>query len=152
MVGSSQKDRKKVDVSVQHECLLNLLPHKIWSSIAMMVASNSIENLFNMQATRKVFLGAASSDAVYKHATMPYKPLACFLLHLDGPERRFLDRYVEVGNVDAILRHGFAEYLRFGRRDKGMELIVRASTEGSVKADYLCSMLLMFDHEDEEDV
>ncbi|XLR14513.1 hypothetical protein S83_042451 [Arachis hypogaea] len=103
MAGSSQKHRKKVDVSVQHECPLNLLPRKIWSSIAMMVASNSIEDLFNMQATCKVFLGAASSDAVYKHATMSYKPLAHFLVHLDQPERRFLDRCVEVGNLDAIL-------------------------------------------------
>ncbi|KAL4350570.1 hypothetical protein AHAS_Ahas10G0155200 [Arachis hypogaea] len=152
MAGSSQKDRKKVGVFVQHECPLNLLPREIWSSIAVMVASNSIEDLFNMQATCKEFLGAASSDAVYKHATMSYKPLAHFLLHLDGPERRFLDRCVEVGNVDAILRHGFVEYLRFGRRDKGMELLARASTEGNVEAGYLCAMLLMFDHEDEEEV
>ncbi|XLT73389.1 hypothetical protein HN873_029815 [Arachis hypogaea] len=83
---------------------------------------------------------------------MSYKSLAHFLLNLDGPERRFLDRYVEVGNVDAIVRHGFAEYLRFGRRDKGMELLARASTEGSVEAGYLSSMLLMFDHKDEEDM
>ncbi|RYQ89665.1 putative F-box protein At1g67623 [Arachis ipaensis] len=152
MAGSSQKDRNKVDVSVQHECPLNLLPREIWSSIATMIASNSIEDLFNMKATCKVFLGVASSDPVYKHATMSYKPLARFLLHLDGPERRFLDRCVEVGNVDAILRHGFTEYLWFGRRDKGMELLARASTEGCVEAGYLCSMLLMFDHKDEEDV
>ncbi|XLR58211.1 hypothetical protein S83_008883 [Arachis hypogaea] len=152
MVGSSQKNIKKVDVFVQHECLLNLLPCEIWSSIATMVTSNSIEDLFNMQVTCKVFMGAAGLDTVYKHATMSYKPLACFLLHLDGPERRFLDCSVEVGNVDAILRHQFTEYLRFGRRDKGMELLAMASTEGSVEAGYLCSVLLMSDHEDEEDV
>ncbi|RYR07000.1 hypothetical protein Ahy_B05g074321 isoform A [Arachis hypogaea] len=68
------------------------------------VTPNSIEDLFNMQATCKVFLGAASSDAVYKHATMSYKPLVHFLVYLDGPERRFLDRCVEVGNMDATLR------------------------------------------------
>ncbi|XP_057740087.1 putative F-box protein At1g67623 [Arachis stenosperma] len=117
-----------------------------------MVASNLIEDLFNMQATCKEFLGAATSDDVYKHATMSYKPLAHFLLHLDGPEKRFLDRCVEVGNVDAILRHGFVEYLQFGHRDKGMELLARASTEGNVEAGYLCPMLLMFDHEEEEEV
>ncbi|XP_057719437.1 putative F-box protein At1g67623 [Arachis stenosperma] len=152
MAGSSEKDSKKVDVSVQHECPLNLLPREIWSIIATMVASNSIEDMFNMQATCKVFLGAARSDAVYKHATMSYKSLARFLLKLDGPERRFLDRCMKVENVDAIVRHGFAEYLWFGRLDKGMELLARASTEGSVEADYLYSMLLMFDHEDEEDM
>ncbi|XLR68506.1 hypothetical protein S83_019178 [Arachis hypogaea] len=152
MAGSSEKDTKKVDVFVQHECPLNLLPREIWSIIATMVTSNSIEDLFNMQATCKVFLGAARSDAVYKHATMSYKSLARFLLNLDGPERRFLDHCVEVENVDAIVRHGFAEYLRFGRLDKGMELLARASTEGSVEAGYLYSMLLMFDHEDEEDM
>ncbi|XP_016186188.1 uncharacterized protein LOC107627889 [Arachis ipaensis] len=83
---------------------------------------------------------------------MSYKLLAHFLLHFDGPERIFLDRCVEVGNMDAIVRHGFAEYLRFGHRDKGMELLAKASTEGSVEAGYLCSMLLIFYHEDEEDV
>ncbi|XP_057733820.1 uncharacterized protein LOC130948992 [Arachis stenosperma] len=108
-----------------------------------MVASNSIEDLFNMQATCKVFLGAASSDAVYKHATMSY---------LDGPERRFFDRCVKVGNVDAILRQGFVEYFQFRRHDKGMELLARASTEGSVEAGYLCAHLLMFGHEEEEEV
>ncbi|XLR03434.1 putative F-box protein At1g67623 [Arachis ipaensis] len=152
MAGSSQKDRKKVDVSIQHECPLNLLPREIWSMIATMVASNLIEDLFNMQMTCKVFLGAASSDAVYKHATMSYKPLVHFLVYLDRPERRFLDRCVEVGNVDAILRQGFMEYFRFGRCDKGMELFARASTEGSVEACYLCATLLLCDHEDEEEV
>ncbi|XLR60626.1 hypothetical protein S83_011298 [Arachis hypogaea] len=83
MARSSQKDRKKMDVSVQHECPLNLLPRKIWSRITTMVASNSIENLFNMQATCKVFLVAASSDAVYKHATMSYKLLVYFFIYLD---------------------------------------------------------------------
>ncbi|XP_057747502.1 uncharacterized protein LOC130966702 [Arachis stenosperma] len=152
MAGSSQKNIKKVDVSVQHECPLNLLPREIWSSIATMVASNLIKDLFNMQVTCKVFLGAAGSDAVYKHATMSYKSLACFLLHLDGPERRFLNCSMEVENVDAILRHGFVKYLWFGRCDKGIELLAMASTEGSVEAGYLCSMLLMSDHEDKEDV
>ncbi|XLR69391.1 hypothetical protein S83_020063 [Arachis hypogaea] len=33
-----------------------------------------------------------------------------------------------------------------------MELLARASTEGSVEAGYLSSMLIMFDHEDEEDM
>ncbi|KAL4390642.1 hypothetical protein AHAS_Ahas03G0165500 [Arachis hypogaea] len=152
MAESPEKDTKKVDVSVQHECPLNRLPREIWSIIATKVASTSIEDLFNMQATCKVFLGAARSDAVYKHAAISYKSLARFLGNLDGPERRFLDCCVEVGNVDAIVRHGFAEYLWFGRRDKGMELLAWASTEGSVEAGYLSSMLLMFDHEDDEDM
>ncbi|KAL4357139.1 hypothetical protein AHAS_Ahas09G0156800 [Arachis hypogaea] len=63
MAESSQKDRKKVDVSVQHECLLNLLPREIWLRISTMVALNLIEDMFNMQATCKVFVRAASSNA-----------------------------------------------------------------------------------------
>ncbi|XP_025616942.1 putative F-box protein At1g67623 [Arachis hypogaea] len=152
MAESSQKDRKKVDVSVQHECLLNLLPREIWLRISTMVALNLIEDMFNMQATCKVFVRAASSNAVYKHATMSYKPLVHFLVYLDRPERRFLDRCVDVGNVDAILRQGFMEYFWLGRRDKGMELLARVSMEGSVEAGYLCATLLLCDHEDEEEV
>ncbi|XP_057755388.1 putative F-box protein At1g67623 [Arachis stenosperma] len=152
MAESSQKDRKKVDVSVQHKYPLNLLPRKIWSRIATMVASNSIEDLFNMQATCKAFLGAASSDAVYKHATMSYKLLVYFLIYLDGPERRFLDRCVEVGNMDAILRQEFMEYFWFDCHDKGMELLARASTKGSIEVSYLCAMCLLCGHEDKDEV
>ncbi|RYQ89668.1 hypothetical protein Ahy_B09g096194 isoform C [Arachis hypogaea] len=151
MAGSSQKDRNKVDVSVQHECPLNLLPREIWSSIATMIASNSIEDLFNMKATCKVFLGVASSDPVYKHATMSYKPLARFLLHLDGPERRFLDRCVEVGNVDAILRHGFTEYLWFGHCIGGMDTLTMAATGGDLEACYMCEMLLLSHTKEDEE-
>ncbi|XP_016194982.1 putative F-box protein At1g67623 [Arachis ipaensis] len=117
-----------------------------------MVTLNSIEDLFNMQAMCKVFLGVASLDAVYKHATMSYKPLVYFLIYLDRPERRFLDRCVEVGNVDAILWQGFMEYFQFDCRDKGMELLSRASTEDSVEAGYLCVMCLLCGHEDKDEV
>ncbi|XP_015969700.1 putative F-box protein At1g67623 [Arachis duranensis] len=151
MAGSSQKGKKRVDISLQHESSLDLLPREIWSCIAPMVASNSIQDLFNMQAMCKVFLGAASSDTVYKRATM-YKPLAHFLSHLNGPERRFLERCAEVGNVDAIFQQGFVDYFPLGLRDKGMELLARAFAEGSVEAGYLCAMLLMYHHEDEEEV
>ncbi|XP_015965449.1 uncharacterized protein LOC107489192 [Arachis duranensis] len=117
-----------------------------------MVTSNAIEDLFNMQATCKVFLSAARSDAVYKHATMSYKPLVRFVLHPDRPKKRFIYRCVEAGNVDAMVRHGLEECIRFCHRNKGMELLARASTEGSVEAGYLRCGLLMCDPDDDEDM
>ncbi|RYQ83215.1 uncharacterized protein LOC107620247 [Arachis ipaensis] len=101
------------------------------------VASYSIHDLFNMQATCKVFLDAGSSDAVYQHSTMWQIRLVSFLFYLDRPERRFLDRCVEAENADTILRQEMTEYFWIGRRDIGMELLDRASTEGSVESGYL---------------
>ncbi|KAL4322150.1 hypothetical protein AHAS_Ahas14G0181700 [Arachis hypogaea] len=70
MAGTSKKNRKKKNVSVEYECPLNLLPRDIWVRIATKIASNSIQDLFTMQVTYKVFLAAARSDPVYKHVTM----------------------------------------------------------------------------------
>ncbi|XLR13227.1 uncharacterized protein LOC107632322 [Arachis ipaensis] len=152
MAGSSKTNRKEGNVPIEHECPLNLLPRDIWVRIATKVASNSIHHLFNMQASCKVFLDAASSEAVYQHATMRVIPLVSFLFYLDRPERRFLDRCVEAENMDAILRQGLTEYFWIVRRGIGMELISRASMEGSVEAGYLSAMLLPCDHENEEEV
>ncbi|RYR08997.1 uncharacterized protein LOC107640701 [Arachis ipaensis] len=152
MAGSSKTIRKEGNMPVEHECPLNLLPRDIWVRIATKVASNSIHDLFNMQATCKVCLDAASSEAVYQHAMMWYIPLVSFLFYLDRPERRFLDRCIEAENVDAILWQGLAEYFWIARRGIGMELLFRASTEGSIDAGYLFAMLLLCDHEDEEEL
>ncbi|XP_057747378.1 putative F-box protein At1g67623 [Arachis stenosperma] len=152
MAGSSKINRKKGNVPAEHECQLNLLPRDIWVRIAAKVASNSIHDLFNMQASCKVFLDAASSEAVYQHATMRVIALVSFLFYLDRPKRRFLDRCVEAGNADAILRLGLIEYFWIACRGIRMELLARASTEGSVEAGYLFAMLLLCDHEDEEKV
>ncbi|XLR19250.1 hypothetical protein S83_047162 [Arachis hypogaea] len=135
MVGSSKINRKEGNVPVEHECLLNLLPRNIWVRIATKVASNSIHDMFNMQASCKVFLDAASSETVYQHVTMRVIPLVSFLFYLDWPERRFIDRCIEAGNADAILRQGLTEYFWIGRRGIGMELLSRAWMEVSVEAE-----------------
>ncbi|KAL4275391.1 hypothetical protein AHAS_Ahas20G0102500 [Arachis hypogaea] len=110
MARSSKTNKKKGNVPVEHEYPLNLLPRDIWVRIATKVASNSIHDLFNMQATCKVFLDAASTEAVYQHATMWYIPLVSFLFYFDRSERGFLDRCVEEGNTNVILRQGLTEY------------------------------------------
>ncbi|RYR65675.1 hypothetical protein Ahy_A03g011602 isoform A [Arachis hypogaea] len=56
-------------------CPLTLLPREIWERIAARVASASIHDLFNMQATCKVFLDAARSPPVYKVASMTDIPV-----------------------------------------------------------------------------
>ncbi|RYR38581.1 hypothetical protein Ahy_A09g043638 [Arachis hypogaea] len=84
MAGSSKTNRQNGNVPVEHECPLNLLPRDIW-------------------ATCKVFLDAASSEAVYQHTKMWYILLVSFLFYLDRLERKFLDRCIEAGNTDAIL-------------------------------------------------
>ncbi|RYR14053.1 hypothetical protein Ahy_B04g070722 isoform A [Arachis hypogaea] len=152
MVGSSKINRKEGNVPVEHECPLNLLPRNIWVRIATKVASNSIHDMFNMQASCKVFLDAASSETVYQHVTMRVIPLVSFLFYLDWPERRFIDRCIEAGNADAILRQGLTEYFWIGRRGIGMELLSRAWMEVSVEAGYLSAMLLLCDHENEEEM
>ncbi|XLR10049.1 hypothetical protein S83_037987 [Arachis hypogaea] len=152
MAGSSKTNRKEGNVRVEHECPLNLLTRDIWVKIATKVASNSIHDLFNMQASCKVFLDAASSEAVYQHVTMRVIPLVSFLFYLDRPERRFIDRCVEAGNADAILRQGLTEYFWIAGRGIGMELLSRAWTEGCVEAGYLYAMLLLCDHGKEKEM
>ncbi|RYQ84139.1 uncharacterized protein LOC107620602 [Arachis ipaensis] len=152
LAGSSKTNRKEGNVPVEHECPLNLLPRDIWVRIATKVASNSIRDLFNMQASCKVFLDAASSEAVYQHVTMRVIPLVSFLFYLDRPERRFIDRCVEAGNADAILRQGLTKYFWIVRHGIGMELLSRAWREGSIEAGYLSAMLLLCDHENEEEM
>ncbi|XLU70986.1 hypothetical protein S245_030039 [Arachis hypogaea] len=95
MAGISKKNRKKRNVLVEYEFLLNLFPYNIWVRIATKIASNSIQELFHMQATCKVFLDAAMSDAVYKYATMWYLLLVSSSYYFDRPERRFIDRCVK---------------------------------------------------------
>ncbi|XLR06820.1 uncharacterized protein LOC107646543 [Arachis ipaensis] len=152
MDGASKARRKERDVPVEYECPLNILSRDIWVRIASKVASNSIRDLLSMQATCKVFLDACTSDAVYQHATMWQIRLVSFLFYLDRAEKRFLDRCVEMGNADAILRQGLTEYFWIGRRGIGMELLARAATEGSVESGHLFAMLLLCEHEDEEEV
>ncbi|RYR61676.1 hypothetical protein Ahy_A04g018880 isoform B [Arachis hypogaea] len=90
------------------------------------------------------------SDVVYKHMTMWYIPLVSFLFYFCRPERRFVDHCVEAGNPDAILWHEMTEYFWIAHRVLGMDLLTRVATEGIVEASYLCAMLLLCNHEDEE--
>ncbi|RYR61998.1 hypothetical protein Ahy_A04g019284 [Arachis hypogaea] len=123
MAGTSKASRKERDVR-----------------IATKVASNSIRDLLSMHATCKGFLEAGTSDAVYQHAMMWQIRLVSFLFCLDRPQRRFLDRCVESGNADAILRQGLTEYFWIGRRGIGMELLARAAMDGNVESGYLFAM------------
>ncbi|RYQ89664.1 hypothetical protein Ahy_B09g096194 isoform B [Arachis hypogaea] len=162
MVGGSMKNRKKRNaaksirekgtVSLEYECPMNLLSRDIWVRIATKVASYSIKDLFNMQETCKVFLGAARSNAVYKEASMLELPIASFLYYYGRPEHSFIECCAEAGNTDAIHRQELMEYFWIARRGIGMELLSKASTEGSVEAGYLSTMLLLCDHENEEEV
>ncbi|RYQ90356.1 uncharacterized protein LOC107615424 [Arachis ipaensis] len=133
MTGTYKTNKKKGNIPVEYECPLNILPRNIWVRIATKVASNSIHDLFNMQATCKVFLDAGSSDAVYQHATMWQIRLISFLFYLDRPERRFLDRCMEARNADVILRQGLTEYFWIDHCGIEMELLARASMEGNIE-------------------
>ncbi|KAL4315245.1 hypothetical protein AHAS_Ahas15G0165800 [Arachis hypogaea] len=53
--------------------------------------------------------------------------------------------YLDAANSDA----GLTEYFWIFCCDLGMDLLARASMEGSVEAGYLCAMLLLCDHKDE---
>ncbi|KAL4381663.1 hypothetical protein AHAS_Ahas04G0156000 [Arachis hypogaea] len=83
MDGTSKNNRKIRNEVIEYESPLDLQPYDIWVKIAMKVASNSVQELFQIKATRKVFLDAASFDAVYKHATMWYLPQGDFSYFFD---------------------------------------------------------------------
>ncbi|XLR58341.1 hypothetical protein S83_009013 [Arachis hypogaea] len=143
MAGSSQKDKTKLEVSIQHECLPNLLPLEIWSSIATMVASNSIEDLFNMQASCRFFASACNSDAVYRHALVSVLPIACFLDYSGTPAMTFLCRCARAQNPAAMLRVGMSHLFWCGHRRGGMRTLTEAAELGDVEACYIAAMLLL---------
>ncbi|XLT24782.1 hypothetical protein HN873_056074 [Arachis hypogaea] len=143
MDGSSQKDKTKLDVSIQHECLANLLPLEIWSIIAPMVASNSIEDLFNMQATCSLFASACNSDVVYRHALVSVLPIACFLDYSGMPAMTFLRRCARAQNPAAMLRVGMSHLFWCGHRRGGIRTLTEAVELGDVEACYISAMLLL---------
>ncbi|KAL4374067.1 hypothetical protein AHAS_Ahas05G0144700 [Arachis hypogaea] len=93
--GRKRKAANKVGgkgtISVECECPMNLLPRDIWVRIATRAALYSIKDLFNMQVSCKVFLGAARSDAIYKEASMMELPIASFLDNYGLPKHRFVE-------------------------------------------------------------
>ncbi|RYR46898.1 uncharacterized protein LOC127740512 [Arachis duranensis] len=113
MVGTSKKNKKNIKkgtVSVEYQCPLNLLLCDMWVKIAMNVAPNSIQDLFNMQATCKVFLDAARSDFVYKHASMLELRIASFLYYACRPAKRFIYCYARAENLVALLWVGMIDF------------------------------------------
>ncbi|XP_025652622.1 uncharacterized protein [Arachis hypogaea] len=153
MAGGSMKNKKKKNVaktirekgtvSVEYEYPLNLLPHDIWVRIAMTVALYSIKDLFNMQATCKVFLDAARYDAVYKEASMLELLIVSFLYYYGRPEHRFIECCAEAGNPVALLRVGMTEFVWIGHCDSGMDTLTMATTGGDLETCYMCAMLLL---------
>ncbi|RYR61995.1 hypothetical protein Ahy_A04g019279 [Arachis hypogaea] len=113
-------------------CPLTLLPRKMWERIAAMVASASIHDLFNMQATFKVFLDAARSSAVYKVASMAEIPVVFGYDMEDRPEDGFLYKSAHAGNPAAIFR--------MGRHVGGCDTLFEAADAGDVQAHYMCAM------------
>ncbi|RYQ83010.1 hypothetical protein S83_069584 [Arachis hypogaea] len=143
MAESSQKDKTKLDVSIQHECLANLLPLEIWSIIAPMVASNSIEDLFNMQATCRLFASACNFDAVYRHALVSVLPIACFLDYSGTPAMTFLRRCARARNPAAMLHVRMSHLFWCGHRRGGIRTLTEAAELGDVEACYISAMLLL---------
>ncbi|XLT33279.1 hypothetical protein S245_064394 [Arachis hypogaea] len=124
-------------------CPLTLLPREIWKRIAARVASASIQDLFNMQATCKVFLDAARSSAVYKVASMAELPVVFGYALEDRPEDGFLYRSARAGNPAAIFRVGIREFCWMGRHVAGVGTLLEATDAGDVQARYMCAMLLL---------
>ncbi|XLR51077.1 uncharacterized protein [Arachis hypogaea] len=124
-------------------CPLTLLPHEIWERIAARVASASIQDLFHMQATCKVFLDAARSSAVYKVASIAELPVAFGYDFEERPEDGFLYRSVRVGNSAAIFRVGMREFCWMGRHVAGVDTLLEAADTGDVQASYMCAIPLL---------
>ncbi|RYQ81472.1 hypothetical protein S83_014404 [Arachis hypogaea] len=143
MAGSSQEDKTKLEVSIQHECLPSILPLELWSSIATMVASNSIEDLFNMQASCRLFAAACNSDAVYRHALVSVLPIGCFLDYSGMPAMTFLRRCARARNPAAMLCVGMSHLFWCGHRRGGMRTLTEAADLGDVEACYIAAMLLL---------
>ncbi|XP_016200163.1 uncharacterized protein LOC107641171 [Arachis ipaensis] len=123
-------------------CPLTLLPREIWERIAARVASASIHDLFNMQATCKVFLDAARSSAVYNVASMAELPVVFGYDLEDRPEDGFLYKSARAGNPAAIFRIGMREFFWMGREVGGCDTLLEAADAGDVQARYMCKNLL----------
>ncbi|KAL4314247.1 F-box protein At2g35280-like [Arachis hypogaea] len=151
MGGTSKRNRKKRNIAVSYQCPSNILPRDIWVRIATKVASNSIKDLFNMQASCKLFLDPWRSDTVYKHALMLDLLIASFLYYYDRPEKSFIDCCAEAGNPAALLRVGMIDFVWIGHCISGMDTLSMAATGGDVEACYFCAMLLLSHGKEDEE-
>ncbi|RYR20158.1 uncharacterized protein LOC107633139 [Arachis ipaensis] len=149
-VREGKKETIKGRLSAECDSPLNLLPLDLWVRIASMVAAGRIQDLFNMQATCTVFLDAARSPVVYKVTSMSVYPIASYFYFVDRPDKRFLYRCADTGNLVAMFRSAMMDFFWIGRNVSGMDGLNEAATAGDVEAMYMCSMLLMC-HGNEDD-
>ncbi|XLT80184.1 hypothetical protein HN873_001937 [Arachis hypogaea] len=124
-------------------CPLTLLLCEIWERVASRVASSSIQDLFNMQATCKLFLDTGRSSAVYKVASMAEIPVVFGYDLEDRPKDGFLYVSARAGNPGAIFRIGMREFCWMGRHVAGVDTLLEAADAGDVQARYMCAMLLL---------
>ncbi|XLR00839.1 putative F-box protein At1g67623 [Arachis hypogaea] len=130
---------------------LKTIPFDIWVSITTRVASYSIQDLFNMQATCRLFAAVCSSDAAYKHALVSELPVACLLYHSGRAAMGFLSRCATVRNPAALLRLGMVALFWLGHRRGGIQTVTEAAELGDVEACYLSAMLLLSLNDKDDD-
>ncbi|RYQ83605.1 uncharacterized protein LOC107620365 [Arachis ipaensis] len=130
-----------------------LLPFDIWVSIASRIASTSIQDLFNMQVSCRLFAAICSSDAVYRHALVSDLPIACFLYYFGRPTMRFLHQCATAQNLAALLWVGMTALFWLGHHRRGIETLIEAAEVGNLEACYVSAMLLLsLDDKDEDDI
>ncbi|RYQ90358.1 uncharacterized protein LOC107615421 [Arachis ipaensis] len=139
----AKNGRRKGKGVPPRDCPLSLLPHDIWVRIAARVALASIQDLFNMQATCKVFLDAARSSAVYMVASVAELPIAVGTHYDERPERGFLYSCANAGNSATMFCTGMMEFFWIGRYVGGMNTLIDATNTGNFHARYMCVMLLL---------
>ncbi|RYQ83216.1 putative F-box protein At1g67623 [Arachis ipaensis] len=134
-------------------CPFKTIPFDIWVSIATRVASSLIQDLFNMQATCRLFATVCSFDAVYMHALVSELPVACLLHHSGRAAMGFLSRCTTVPNPAALLRLGMVALFWLGHRRGGIQTVTEAAELGDVEACYLSVMLLLsLDVKDDDEI
>ncbi|XLU34476.1 hypothetical protein S245_070542 [Arachis hypogaea] len=109
MDGISKNSRKIRSEAAEYKYPLSLFSYDKWIKIATKVASNLIQELFQMKATCKVFLDAAKSDVVFKHSTMWYL-LQGVSYFLDRYATRFVERCLKTGNPKDLFQDELMQY------------------------------------------
>ncbi|XP_072084455.1 uncharacterized protein [Arachis hypogaea] len=118
-----------------------------------MVAANSIGDLFNMQASCRLFAAVCNSDAMYRHALVSVLPTACFLDYYGRPAMRFLRQCATAQNLATLLWIGMADLFFLGHRRGGIQTLTEAAELGDVEACFLSVMLLLsLDDKDKDEI
>ncbi|RYR50415.1 hypothetical protein Ahy_A07g037018 [Arachis hypogaea] len=144
---------EKGQAVVRTRCPLKTTPFDIWVSIAMRVTLSSIQDLFNMQATCRLFAAVCRFDGVYRHALVLELPVACFLYRSRQAAMGFVSRCAIARNPAALLRQGMVALFWHGHCRAGIQTVTEAAELGDVEACYLCAMpLLSLDDKDDDDI